>query len=385
MATKGRKRRQARRAKRKEQKRLRNNGPDTAFYGGSERQQQRYQSEARKDLRKESRQADASISNFGNEVSRARELERGGQEDYESAKDQAAGSRDAYINTIGGIGAASGQAEGIRDAAYDTNQLTGTAENALAMRQAALAGSPTIGQATDNAIDAQTAANQQASQLASARLGQNMGRMNRSAVGAAGATGESGALAVQQALAQAGQGNAEALAEDSLNQRMADIEAARTFSDMRYGAGLAQREEDVTGANIGLDTRMSAAQVERANQMAVADANAAQRYNAALATTQATDSLRAGDLQNQDAMGGRQLNLLGARINAQGTKTGFQLGQEQSAQQNQQFIEGTAAGINQADNQRAYEAAMAKNPAQKAISTIFDPADLRGSGQKGVI
>jgi hypothetical protein len=383
--------RNKKRDKRKENKRLRKEGPDTAFYGGSEEAQKDYQREARQDVARSEQRDTEAYRNTLREQNRVRDLEGAAENERQGYASTAASSRNAYSGDVDAIGdqanranwmrnSALGGATGIRNQAYEQNQLTGTAENALARRAQELQGVPSIGGAVNTAIGANNAA-------AQARLGQSMGLANRQARGMAGSLGEGGALALQQAMASSGANAADLMAQNNTMQ-------SQLAADLRLQGALRQNELDVNSANLGLDTRMGAAEAERANQMAVAaanagdtlgigNANAGNVYDAALQTAQARAGLMQQDAANQQVAGNRQLNLLGASNNL--SLAGQDAAQQglRDARQNNQFIEGTAAGISQMDNQRAYEAAVKKK--DRIISTIFDPADFRGSGTRGTV
>lgn len=391
MATKGRKRRQERRATRKENRSLRKNGAKTAFYGGSEEAQKQYQSESKVAVdRNEGRDREAN-NDSRQELYRARDLEGAAEDERQGYASTAQSSRDAYSGDVSRIGwgaygaenqrnEALGSAVGTRNQAFAQNQLTGTAENALARRSAELAGSPTIGQAVETSIGANNA-------NAQARLGQSIGLANRQSRGLAGSMGEGGALALQQAMASAGANQADLLAQNNTQQ-------GQLAADLRLQAALRQNQLDVDSANLGLGTRMTAAEQERANQLAIAGANAGDQlnignlnaagtYDAALQTAAARGALMQQDAANQQNAGSRQLNLLGTRANIGLQRQDAAQQGLRDANQSNQFIEGTAAGINQMENQRAYNAAVEKK--NRIISTIFDPADFRSSGTKGII
>jgi hypothetical protein len=389
MATRGRKRRQERR----ENRRLRKEGPDTAFYGGSKETQKDYQRESRQDVARSEQRDTEAYRDTILEQKRTRGLEGEAENERRGYADTAASSRNAYSGDVDAIGDqanranwmrnyALGGATGARNQAYEQNQLTGTAENALARRAQELQGVPSIGGAVNTAIGANNAA-------AQARLGQSMGLANRQARGMAGSLGEGGALALQQAMASSGANAADLMAQNNTMQ-------SQLAADLRLQGALRQNQLDVDSANLGLNTRMGAAEQERANQMAVAaanagdilgvgNANAGNVYDAALQTAGARAGLMQQDASNQQVAGNRQLNLLGASNNL--AVNGQQAAQQglRDARQNNQFIEGTAAGIDQAENQRRYQEAQNKNGFQKFVSTTFDPMDLRGSGHKGIV
>lgn len=393
MATRGRKRRQERREKRRENRRLRKEGPDTAFYGGSEEAQQDYQRESRQDVaRSEVREAE-SYRDTLREQRRTRDLESGAENERRGYADAAASSRSAYGSDVDAIGGQANRAnymrshalsgaQGVRNQAFAQNRLTDTAENALARRTAELAGVPTIGHAVETNIGANNA-------NAQARLAQSMGLANRQARGVAGSLGEGGALAMQQAIASAGANAGDLLAQNNTQQ-------SQLAADMRLEAAIRQNELDVGAADLGLKTRMGAAEQERINQLDVAGANAddilgigrdnaTTALDAALKQADARAILMKQDADMMAAAGDRHTSLLSASNKL--ALGGQELAQQglRDARQNNQFIEGTAAGIDQAENLRRYQEAQNKNGFQKFVSTVFDPADFRSSGHKGIV
>jgi len=159
------------------------------------------------------------------------------------------------------------QAIDTRNSALNTNQLTGTAENVLQQRTAQIAGTPSIGSLTDTAL-------LQSAQNAQQQLGANAGMLNRQAMGLAAGQGEGSALAMQAALAGAGQGASDALVQNQLQQN--DLAA-----QLRFAAAQQQRQQDLTEADYASQLRMSTAGAERQAQLGFAGANADQLAQAA--------------------------------------------------------------------------------------------------------
>jgi hypothetical protein len=391
MATKGRQRRQERRARRRESRQLRKSGPKAALYGGTQERLDKYREDAELDIGRAERREQESYSSTRNELGRTRTLEKEAEDDRRGYEQTARGSRDAYSGDVDAIGDqanranymrthALGGATGTRNQAYAQNQLTGTAENALARRTQELQSVPSIGSAVNTAIGANNAA-------AQARLGQSMGLANRQARGMAGSLGEGGALALQQAMASSGANAADLMAQNNTMQ-------SQLAADLRLQGAMRQNEIDVGSADLGLNTRMGAAEAERANQMAVAaanagdilsvgDANAGNAYDAALQTANARANLMQQDATNRGAADTRQLALLGARndtaLNLQ------QLSQQglRDANQNQQFVEGTQAGADQAVAMGKYAAAVENSPLNKLRNVLGGIRTVKSIGAEG--
>lgn len=391
MATRGRKRRQKRRAGRREQRDLRKRGPKDAQYGGSQEALDKARGSAADDTRTAERKYSLADNESRDELDRARGLEEDSERDYRGYEQASRGSRDSYASSIDSIGtsanyargernSALGDAQSTRNQAYSQNQLTGTADNVLARRSAELAGAPTIGQAVETNIGA-NAANAQA------RLGQSMGLANRQARGLAGSMGEGGALAMQQAMASAGANSADLLAQNNTQQ-------GQMAADLRLQAALRQNDLDVDSANLGLTTRMGAAEQERANQMAVAganagdilnvgNANAGNIYDAALQQTSARAGLMQQDAANQQNIGNRQLNLLGTRMDMAGNRQALAQQDVAGARQGEQFIEGAQLGVDQANNAQAYQAALANSPLNKLRNVLGGIRTVKSIASEG--
>jgi hypothetical protein len=379
-----------RRRERKENKRLRKEGPDTAKLGGSDKSQRRLLRTAKADLGSAREDVKESRAETGVQLEETQGRADQSNRDYRNDRGLSRASREDFIGGIGSIGAGADQASttrnnalggatGIRNNALASNQLTGSAESILAQRQAQLAGVPTIGQATNNAISAQA-------QSANAMLANQVGIQNRAARGLAGSMGEGGALAMQQAIGGAAAGAADQAAQSQLAQN-------QLASQMRFNAALTQNQQDVAAADAAVGLRMGAAEQERQAQLGIAGANAADTlsvgganaangYDATLQAQQARGALMGGDAAKAQASGAYAGNMLGAANSMAVNRATLAQDAKGQANQNQQFM---AAGIDQMQNQNAYEAAKRNNPLQKAISTVFDPGDLRGSGSKGVV
>lgn len=358
MATRGRRRREDRREKRDDRRterraarKLRQEGPTQAQYGGTAGAEEEMRTELRDDD-KSAREREAT------EYAQVTEQREGAQDKAdrgELERRQSANRTGKSLNTLeasaarNDIGAGAAASRGIRDQALGQNQLTGTAESVLGQRASALAGSPTIGQATDTAL----AANQK---NARDQLAQQIGLQNRQARGLAGSMGEGGALAMQQAMASAGAGAADLAA---MNQGQQNQLAAQ----MRFDAASAQRGEDVDSANLGLQTRMGAAEQERAAQLGFAGQSADENYNAGLQQTAALQNVaqqRAGVQQvaTQNALGtGQQANAMSA-----GTFDASVQGKNR-AQDMKYGFEDRMYGVTQGQNQAAYDAASQRGAA----------------------
>jgi hypothetical protein len=335
----------SRRSERREARKLRRKGPTQVEYGGSPNAD----IEMRTALKGEQRDAKLRAKDEYEQVTKQREDTQGKATTAERERKTAQGAAGGTLDKLewavdrGDIGAGAAGARGIRDKALGQNQLTGTAESVLGQRANALAGSPTIGQATETALGA----NQK---NARDLLAQQIGIQNRQARGLAGSMGEGGALAMQQAMASAGAGAADLAA---MNQGQQNQLAAQ----MRFDAAAAQRGEDVDSANLGLQARMGAAEQERAAQLGFAGQSADENYNAGLQQMAAQQQLagqrtNAQQLATQNALGtGQQANAMSA-----GTFDAARQDKQQADEMKYGF-EDRIYGVKQGQNQAAYEAA----------------------------
>lgn len=313
----------------KEGERLREQGaPDQAYYGGSKAAFGRMQMQARKDI-KEGKKAEAE------------ELKQLKSERENTRQDEDQASRERDLSA-----ALAGRSRG--EYAQGIGNIRSDAEGTLQKRMAELAGKPTIGDATEAALQANR-------QNAQEQLAQQVGLLNRQARGMAGSMGEGGALAMQQAMASAGAGGADlaAMNQNQLNQ---------LAGDARYKAGMAQRLEDVDTADLGMKTRLGAISDE----------------------LNARQGLMDTDQRQQALAGQRQLQLLGARNQMAGGLYGVESSKLSDARDRQDFLYGTAFAQDQEAAAQRFEEAKRKNTGQRIISTIFDPLDFRGSGSQGV-
>jgi len=345
MATRGRRRREGRRDERQSARKLRRSGPEKTEYGGYAGAEK----EMRTELKGESRDAKLREKDEYEQVTKQREDAQGKATTGERERKSAQGATGGTLNKLewavdrNDIGAGAAASRGMRDNALGQNQLTGTAESVLGQRAGALAGSPTIGQATETALGA----NQK---NARDLLAQQIGLQNRQARGLAGSMGEGGALAMQQAMASAGAGAADLAA---MNQGQQNQLAAQ----MRFDAAAAQRGEDVDSANLGLQTRMGAAEQERAAQLGFAGQSADENYNAGLQQMAAQQQLagqriNAQQLATQNALG------TGQQANAMSAGTFDAAGQnKQNAQEMKYGFEDRMYGVKQGQNQADFEAA----------------------------
>ncbi len=313
--------RQARRARRKEK--YNNKKEENTYLGGSKAEEKALYSDAKRQSSESSSRSDKAYDRVKDEYGTTSNDQMRAEKDYQYDRGQAGGAMRDYDEGVGQInsaasksmntlGAGLSSSMATRNNALATNSLVNSTESVLAGRQAALAGSPTIGQATDTAILANQA-NAQAQQQYSAGL------VNKGAMGLAAGQGEGGALALQAAMAGASSGVADMAAQRNL-------QAQQLNAGMRFDAATAQRAEDVASANLGVDARLAAAEAERANQLAVAEANAAGQYgtaasnaelgyNAQLATQDARGQAVAQRQGQQSLTSGRDLTLAGQRAN----------------------------------------------------------------------
>lgn len=313
----------------KEAERLREQGaPDQAYYGGSARAFARMQHQARKDIREGKAAEEKELAELKSERENTRQDEEVASRERDLASAIARQSRHEYAGKIGNI--------------------RSDAEGTIQQRMAELAGKPTIGDATEAALQANR-------QNAQEQLAQQVGLLNRQARGMAGSMGEGGALAMQQAMASAGAGGADlaAMNQNQLNQLSADA---------RFKAGLQQRLEDVDTADLGMKTRLGAISDE----------------------LNARQGLMDTDQRQQALAGQRQMQLLGARNQMAGGLYGIESGKLADARDRQDFLYATQFAQDQEEAARLFEESKRKNTAQRVISTFFDPLDFRGSGSQGV-
>lgn len=284
----------ARRAGRKEKRKAKEargaaRKNDNLALGGSVEEEKRLFAESQANSAESRARANQAFGTAQEELGDTRRAQAGASQDYQADRGQSLVRDQQAYDAIDGIkqsattgqdlvgraGASAadeytqGAQQGIntRNNALATNSLAGTAEGVLAQRSSDLAGAPSITAMNEDNILANQA-NAQAQQQRSTQM------LNRQAMGLAAGQGEGGALAMQQAMASAGAGAADLAA--AKNAQLAESTAAS-----RYGASQAQRGELVDTANLGLTTRMGAAEQERANQMGVAGANAASLEGAA--------------------------------------------------------------------------------------------------------
>jgi len=281
------------------------------------------------------------------------------------------------------------QAVDTRNSALNTNRLTGTAENVLQQRTAQIAGTPSIGALTDAAL-------LQNAQSAQQQLGANAGMLNRQAMGLAAGQGEGSALAMQAALAGAGQGASDALVQNQLQQN--DLAA-----QLRFAAAQQQRQQDLTEADYASQLRMSTAGAERQAQLGFAGANADQlaqaaqqraatglqvagqqaelQYNPAVQQQQAQAQALQLQQRAQEIASQRQLGLLGQNLTAGQQQQNAALSNQSQELDYSSNLIGAQYGAQQA---RAPKVKGVMDWVNTGLSSIFDPMDLRGSGQKGI-
>lgn len=302
-------------------------GVKQAYYGGSKAALEQYRVNAKQDVTDRKNTEQEQWKSVKEQASKTKALEAGAEYERLQDRETAAGSRGSYSSTLDNLGENS--------------------EAVLQKRAAELASKPTIGQATDAALQAQA-------KNAQDQLAQKIGMQNRQARGLAGSMGEGGALAMQQAMASAGAGAADALAMNQTQQN-------QLAGDMRYKAALAQNQQDVDTSNLNAGTRLAAQQQQLAGRA----------------------GLMASDIGVANASGNRHQNMLGAANNMTTGMYGAASGQLANAQNQLANIEGISLAAEREKNQKDYENAVAHNPLGTFISTVFDPWDLRGSGSKG--
>jgi enhancer of polycomb-like protein len=363
----------SRASERRDARKLRKKGPTQAEYGGNAGAK----AEMRTELRGQDRDAKLREKDEYKQVTEQRTDSQGKAKQGERERRTSSGLAGQSLNTLEGsaarndIGVGAAGARDLRNTALAQDQLTGTAERVLGQRANALAGSPTIGQATDTAL----AANRL---NARDQLAQQIGLQNRQARGLAGSMGEGGALAMQQAMASAGAGAADLAA---MNQTEQNQLAAK----MRFDAAAQQRGEDVDTANLGLQARMGAAEQERAAQLGFAGQSAQENYNAGLAQTAALQNVaaqrnNAAQLATQNALStGQQANAMSA-----GTY-GAAAQNKQQAQEMKYGFDDRLYNVEQGQNQAAYESAMNRSAAAKLgkaaqfgtnLKATFDAFDM---------
>lgn len=246
--------------------------------GGSKEEEQFLLDDAKAQSKASGERADRAFEEVSTELASTRDEQGGLEWDYLLDRAHLGQAKEQQRDGIGDIYSKAAQASttldqgrggamGERNNALATNSLVGSTDSILATRGAELAGSPTLGQATEGAILANQK-NAQAQQQATTQM------LNRQAMGLAAGQGEGGALALQTAMAGAGAASGDAATQMNLQQ-------AQQNAGMRFDAATGQRLEDVNSANMGLDARLGAAQQERANQLAVAEANAGTIQNTA--------------------------------------------------------------------------------------------------------
>lgn len=336
---------------RRENRKLRKQGPEKTYYGRTKEQESKYREEYDRDVGRERTQNDEARGEVSKELASTRQATSDAGNDYGTARSDANWSRGAYNDSIEGLSGQAQNAMAIRNNVLGQNQLTGSAESILAQRQAQLAGVPTIGQATNTAIG-QNYANAQAA------LNNAIGKQGRQARGLAGSMGEGGALAMQQAMASQGANAADLMAQNQTQQN-------QLASQLRFNAAMAQNQQDIDSANLGVDLRMGAAEQERQAALGFADANAGMSYDASLQALGARNALMGQDAATRENMGARQLELMGAGHGLATAGAGLAQNALGMQYQNRQNLEGTAAGVSQQDNMAKYQAAVDQSPMNK--------------------
>lgn len=324
--TKGRRRRKERRAKRREQRSLRKNGPKEQFYGGSQEALDSARKSADRNVSEASDSFDSAQRTAKTEMSRLRKTSTSAESDYEASKAQTQESRSGYQSSIAGIGQNAQQAIAMRNNALAQNDLNAAANTAINQNNA----------------------------VAQQRLAQSIGLQNRAARGLAGSMGEGGALAMQQAMASAGAGAADLSAQNQVTQ-------AQLANDMRYGA----------------------AQQQVANALSVADANAGTQYDSGLQLANANAGLMQSDANLQQLADARSQNLLSMRGQMAELGVSSALSNQGQQLQNQQTINGTQLGVDQATAAQKYAAAQANSPLAKLNNVLTGIKTVKGITKEG--
>lgn len=322
-----RERRDKRRTKRREDRKLRKNGPKGQYYGGSKEATEAARKDSQESVDKSEEGYDAASSKMEDSSDRSSELEGGAGADYSGAKNNTRQSRSEQKTAITGINQSAVQANAMRDQALKANNLTTAANTNILANQA----------------------------NAQQQLQNQTGMLRRGALGMAAGMGEGGALGMQQALATSGAGAGDLAAQTAMQQNQ-----------------------------LANDTRLQAAQQQASNALNVANANAGGTMDAAGMTAQQTGALRTADQGMMDAATARQANFLGQTNTANANLGAIALENQGQQLRNQQVVNTSQLGADTLAAQNAYDAAKARNPFAKLISTTSDPMDFRGSGQKGI-
>lgn len=295
-----RERRNKRRDKRRENRKLRKEGPKKQFYGGSEADLKEQRERAGESVADSQDRYRSSADRIDSAQDRASELEGEADSDYSRSQDRSGKSRRDYGNSISAVNTAASNAINQRKNALLENNLNQIAEQNILANQ-------------DNA---------------QSMLRNNIGIQNRAARGLAGSMGEGGALALQQAMAQAGQGAADQAAQTALEQQQ-----------------------------LAASTRFNAANQQVANALATANLNAGDMNQAAQAVAQLRGNLLGQDLSNQAALGQRQ-NAFLAQSGALASQGGDMALQNQGQMlNNEQTINSAQLGVDMKAAQDRYEAA----------------------------
>ncbi len=294
------KRRQRRRKERRARRDARKK--ENTYLGGSKDEERALYADARDQSKESSGRADGAFDETKAELDNARKAQNKAQGEYavdrsqakQDLGDQRRGIEDIYTKTGQGNSILDQGATGAidtRNNALATGSLVGSTDSVLANRDAKVEQSILENQA-----------NAQAQQRFST------GQINKGAMGLAAGQGESGALALQSAMAGA-TGAAGGMAAQQ------NLALAQQNADMRYGATMS-----------GADAQLAAAAQERANQLAVADANAGvltqtaglqagNTINSALATQQARQAQTAAAQAQTGQAAQTNLTLQGQRAN----------------------------------------------------------------------
>ncbi len=271
-------RREARRARRK--RRDKANKQKNTYLGGSEAEEKALYADARQESKDSSERQVKAADEISAELKNSRQEQKRAGADYRVDRTQAKTDLGNQRRGVDSIYEKTGQGNWELDQGLDS---------AMATRNSALASGSLVDSTEDAILSNQ--ANAQAQQRYAAGL------VNRGAMGLAAGQGESGALALQSAMAGAAQGNADATAQSNL--QLADQNA---------------------------QLRLAAAEQERQNQLAIAEANASAQLgvagqkstntvNSALTTQQALQGVTQAAQGQQGLSSQRDLTLQGQNAN----------------------------------------------------------------------
>lgn len=309
---------------------------DAASLGGSKEAQRQLLGAAAEDRRQATQARVAGRKEIEGELEHARSDDLQRSREYQGSRLANVRDLDAQRGGVAGINQAAQGGMGILGAAGASNQLTGSTENVLAQRAAALGAAPSAQSLAEDAIAAQAA-----NTRANTNFGQ--GQLARQAMGVAAGQGEGGALAAQQAIASLVGGGANLATQNNLAQ-------AEAAANMRAQAAAQARGETLQSADLGAQARLQAAAAERANQLGIAQQQAGLLTQGAQAT--------------QNALQG----VTGASQAAQNTQAAMA---QQAQAQRSSIAEALGSQSNQAEStNRNYEASLLNAGADAATNAL---------------